>query len=242
MNEITTTQKFELAAADVDFKEVIESISEEMDGLGTIGFTKVNVPNGGVTEFEVDGEDVKELVGVIVARVNENVYFDAPFGQGDGRPACSSADGITGYDRCGTAIPCKTCAMNQWGENGKPCTNKVNLYLLQSGELMPIQLVLPPSSIKYLRDYVGKKLLSKGLRPANVVTRITLEKVKGNFTYSAANFEMVEKLQGAEKESMRAYADAFAEYVKEQAAAYVPAPAESDGEVLDVAYEDLPFC
>lgn len=241
MNEITTTQKFELAAADVDFKEVIESISEEMDGLGTIGFTKVNVPNGGVTEFEVDGEDVKELVGVIVARVNENVYFDAPFGQGDGRPACSSADGITGYDRCGNAIPCKSCQFNQWGENGKPCTNKVNLYLLQSGELMPIQLVLPPSSIKYLRDYVGKKLLSKGLRPANVVTKITLEKVKGNFTYSAANFEMVEKLQGAEKESMRAYADAFAEYVKEQAAAYVPAPAESDGEVINVAYEDLPF-
>ena len=241
MNEITTTQKFELAAADVDFKEVIESISEEMDGLGTIGFTKVRVPNGGVTEFEVDGEDVKELVGVIVARVNENVYFDSPFGQGDDKPVCSSADGITGYDRCGNAIPCKTCQFNQWGENGKPCTNKVNLYLLQSGELMPIQLVLPPSSIKYLRDYVGKKLLSKGLRPANVVTKITLEKVKGNFTYSAVNFEMVEKLQGAEKESMRAYADAFAEYVKEQAAAYVPAPAESDGEVINVAYEDLPF-
>ena len=241
MNEITTTQKFELAAADVDFKEVIESISEEMDGLGTIGFTKVRVPNGGVTEFEVDGEDVKELVGVIVARVNENVYFDSPFGQGDDKPVCSSADGITGYDRCGNAIPCKTCQFNQWGENGKPCTNKVNLYLLQSGELMPIQLVLPPSSIKYLRDYVGKKLLAKGLRPANVVTKITLEKVKGNFTYSAVNFEMVEKLQGAEKESMRAYADAFAEYVKEQAAAYVPAPAESDGEVINVAYEDLPF-
>lgn len=240
-NEITTTTKFELAAADVDFKEVIESISEEMEGLGTIGFTKVRVPNGGVTEFDVDGEDVTELVGVIVARINENVYFDSPYGQGDDTPACSSADGVTGYDRNGKAIACKTCPFNQFGENGKPCTNKVNLYLLQSGELMPIQLVLPPSSIKPLRDYLGKKLLAKGMRPAGVVTRVTLEKVKGTFTYSAVCFEMIEKLEGAAKESMRAYSDAFTEYVKAQAESYRPAPAETEGEIIEVAYEDLPF-
>lgn len=232
---------FELAVCGTDFTEMIEGIAEELDGLGSIELTKVNVPNGGVTEFEVDGEDVAKIEGVVVARINTNAYFDAPFGEGDDRPACASDDGKVGVDRDGAMHNCASCPRNQWGANGKDCTNKVNLYILQAGELMPIHLILPPTSIKSWRDYVSKQVLGKGLgRTHNVVTEVTLEKTKGEkYTYSVAKFKVAEKLDKETRDSMKQYAESFSEFLKSQAANRQPAAVDDGDDVIEVPYEEI---
>ena len=39
-------------------------------------------------------------------------------------------------------------------------------------------LSLPPTSLKFMRDYISKKILLKGLRSYQVVTKLTLKKEK----------------------------------------------------------------
>ena len=80
---------------------------------------------------------------------------------------------------------------------------------------MPIILALPTTSLKYLRDYIGKRILLKGLRCYDAVTKITLKKEKSadGITYSRAAFSFVEKLtdeQRAEAKAMVEIAKAFA--------------------------------
>lgn len=245
-NEIMKAEKFELGATQDEFKEMIEGIAEDMEGLGAIQLTRVNVPNGGATAWDVDDEDEDALVGVIVAKFNRNYYYDRPFDPNDedNRPACMSRDGKTGVTIDGEIRECASCPFNQWTDEGKKCTNKVDLYLLRSGEMLPLQVTLPPTSLKSLKDYV-KKLLNKGSRLATVVTSITLERVKGNFTYSQAKFEMVEKLDAEGKAAMKAYAAEFKAFLEQQEAAYAAArAAEAEDDVIDVSYEelmDIPF-
>lgn len=77
---------------------------------------------------------------------------------------------------------------------------------------MPLVLALPPTSLKYLRDYIGKKILLKGMRCWDAVTKITLKKDKSsdNITYSRAAFAFVKALD----EDQRAEAKAMAETIK----------------------------
>ena len=114
---------------------------------------------------------------------------------------------------------------------------------------MPIILALPPTSLKYIRDYIGKRILLKGLRCFDAVTKITLKKEKSadGITYSRAAFAFVSKLT----EEQRAEAKAMAENVKEMAG-NIPevdetdyntaAPVDSaDFQSVEGTQEDLPF-
>lgn len=200
--------------------EIAEAIAEEMDGLGTIPYDRVKIPSGGGLAFELPGEDdedtqsATELVGVILFHHPINAYWKEKFAGGNEKPDCSSYDGKTGVIReTGECRDCAACPYNQFGSdgNGKACKNVHRVYMLREGNPVPIILSLPPTSLKYMRDYISKRILLKGMRSYHAVTKITLKKEKSaaGITYSRAAFTFVEKLAADQIASVAAMAEAI---------------------------------
>lgn len=214
---VVTSEKFDLQVLAGD---MAAAIAEEMDGLGTIPFDKVKMPSGGSLAFEIptDDEDnpdmAKELVGVILYHHPVNAYWHNKYDGQNNQPDCTSYDGKNGiWTETGECTNCATCKYNQFGSDdngrGKACKNMHRLYLLREGNPVPILLTLPPSSLKGLRDYLGKKVVLKGLRSYQVITKITLKKEQSGdgITYSRAVFTAIGTLEGEKLEMAKQYAE-----------------------------------
>lgn len=195
--------------------DLAEAVAEEMDGLGTIPFDRVKIPAGGAISFEIPGdeeddpESTSELLGVILDHNPVNAYWANEFAGGNEQPDCSSYDGKQGVVRAtGEIRSCETCPYNRYDAESarKPCKNIHRVIMLREGNPVPVILSLPPTSIKYMRDYIGKRVLLKGLRCWQVLTRITLkkEKSKAGITYSRAAFAYVDKLTPDQKKAAAA--------------------------------------
>lgn len=257
-NEVAVTnESFNLVTLE---GEIAEAIAEEMDGLGTVPFDRVKIPSGGGLAFELPGEDednpesATEIVGVILYHHPVNAYWKEKFEGGNEQPDCASYDGKTGVDKeTGECKSCGDCPYNQFGSgdngSGKACKNVHRIYILREGNPVPLVLSLPPTSLKFMRDYISKRILLKGMRCYHAVTKITLKKEKsaGGITYSRAAFTFVDKLT----QEQIAAAEAMANTIKQTdrnvdvATDYeTAAPAASnDGfmNVPDGIQEDLPF-
>src|SRR5690606_40186209 len=105
---------------------------------------------------------------------------------------------------------CATCPLNQWGSDesgsgGKACKNMVRLYILREGDAFPLMLTLPPTSIKNWANYLAKRVLGKGFRPHQVVTKIGLkrEQSRSGIAYSQATFKLVGVLSQDRSEERR---------------------------------------
>lgn len=255
-NEIVKADKFNLMTISGD---LAEAVAEEMDGLGALTFDRVKIPSGGGISFELPGEDEDNpesspsLVGVILDHYPVNAYWRDKYSGGSNPPDCSSFDGKRGADReTGEIRSCDTCPYNQFGSDGrgKACKNLHRVVILREGNPVPIILALPPTSIKSMRDYIGKKILLKGLRCYQAITRITLRKETNadGITYSRAVFTFQDALspeQTAQVESMRTMTRAVrqlidideSEYVgnyavpcdQSEAGAAAPAPGSAPG-------------
>ena len=81
--------------------------------------------------------------------------------------------------------------------------------MLREDNPVPLILSLPPTSLKYMRDYIGKRILLKGMRCYEAVTKITLKKEKsaGGIAYSRAVFSFVGKLDSEKAAAAKAMAD-----------------------------------
>ncbi len=145
-----------------------------------------------------------------------------------------------------TALP---VLITQFGSDGagKACKNIHRCYILQENNPVPLVLALPPTSLKYIRDYIGKRILLKGMRCWDAVTKITLKKEKSadGIHYSRAAFAFVQKLTPEQS----AEAKAMAENVRVMAG-NLPVIDESDYNAGDANAEfqsvegkeaDLPF-
>lgn len=193
--ELAVQGSQELAAGGFSMEEMME----ELDGLGALSLDKVNIPSGGGLAFEVPGDEpdnpdiVKEIRGVVLYRHASNGYWSSKFGGENKTPDCYSNDGKMGVmTATGEVRDCANCPLNQFAEGGggKACKNMQNLYILREGAALPIELVLPPTSLRNLRDYVGKRLLSKRKKLSGVETAITLSKAESRdgIKYAVANF------------------------------------------------------
>lgn len=212
--EAVTIKNFKLKTMNSTYTQ---AIAEEMDGLGSIPFERVIIPSGGGLTFELPGEEedhpnmVVELIAIILDHHPINVYWKDKYNGSKEQPDCSSHDGKKGLEReTGEIKDCLTCPYNQFGSDGegKACKNVHRLYLLRENNPIPLILSLPPTSLKYIRDYIGKRILLKGLRCWQVITKITLKKEKNanGIAYSRAVFTFLEKLkpeQMAQVEAMR---------------------------------------
>ena len=202
INELAVMDNFDLQ---VIGENLAEAVMEEMDGLGTLPFDRVKIPSGGGLAFEMPGEDenspasVTEITGVILDHYPVNAYWADKFEGGNQPPDCASYDGKQGLEReTGVARECATCPYNQFGSDGrgKACKNIHRIFILREANPVPLMLSLPPTSLKYMRDYIAKRVLFKGLRSWQVVTRITLKKEKSaaGIAYSHAVFTLAGRL------------------------------------------------
>lgn len=111
-------------------------------------------------------------------------------------PACSSNDGKFGVPRENFAhaglpngelgdgikrVECRICPYNQWGSGqmlsargnpkGKAVTNQRSVYLIVESHESPYELVLPPTSLAALDEYITS-LTNRGVPIQAVVTEI----------------------------------------------------------------------
>ena len=147
---------------DADFSS--EELAEDRDGF-TMSFPRIKIPAGGVLQFELPTGDPQHpdysptLTGVILFNHASCAYW--PEGDeynDDVPPLCSSVDGKQGYGEPGGT--CATCTLSQFGSasngRGKACKNMRVLYLLRSGEFMPLAINLSPTSISPFREFLNQ--------------------------------------------------------------------------------------
>jgi hypothetical protein len=202
----TTVEKFSIVATDNKLDS--EAIAEELDGLGALPFDHVKFPTGGNTNFEIPDEDdednyvsTPEITGVIAYHHAANGYWDKGFDGSSEPPTCSSVDGKVGLNtETGEVIECAKCPYNQFGSGGqnnsKACKNVHRIYILRDDNPVPLLLSLPPTSLRSFKNYIAKKLLMRGRKSNQVVTRLTLKKEKSQsgMPYSKVVFEKVGNL------------------------------------------------
>lgn len=240
-NEVAVQENFNLVTLE---GEIAEAIAEEMNGLGTLPFDKVKIPSGGGLAFELPGEDednpetVTEIKGVILHHYPVNAYWKEAYNGEIAQPDCSSLGGKQGIRaETGEVVDCASCPYNQYGSNdgnGKACKNTHRCYVLREDNPIPVLITLPPTSLKHLRDYIGKRIVLKGLRSYDAITKLTLKKEKSSsgITYSRAAFTFVSKLTNEQRASAKAMADTIKNMVQPDVTVddynVVPAKPKSD--------------
>lgn len=233
-------EKFELPALN---DNMAAAMSDELDGL-PLTFPRVRIPSGGGLTFEIPGDDPenpdteREIVGVIVDHHPVNVYWSDKYAGLNNPPDCSSMDGKIGITIEGVRKACNSCPLNNWGTaedgRGKACKNMRRIYILREGEVLPLLLTLPPTSLKPFADYMGPRVVAKNLRSFEVVTRISLKKVQNanGINYSQAVFSLVGKLSPEQ-------AKAMAEYSKQLKAITRKLAIEADEYIQPLSDDDI---
>ena len=115
---------------------------------------------------------------------------------------------------------CAACVMNRFGSapdgsKGKACKNMRVLYLLRSGEYMPLQVNLPPTSIKPFKEFLNRAFMLRRRATYGSIVQIGLKRENnGTNDYSVATFKLLQDFQGEELAQIRAYANSFKEQIK----------------------------
>ena len=194
-----------------------------MDGL-QLTMQRVKIPGGGNLQFEIRGDDPdnpdyeRKLVGVILYHHLANAYWPEGSEYDDNVPPfCQSFDGKQGYGEPGGV--CAACAFNQFGStangSGKACKNMRQVYLLRSGEYLPLQLSLPPTSLRPFNDFMNLAFVARRRPSYSAIVEIGLKRAEsGGYTYSVATFRKVRDLEGKGLAAVKSYAANFKEQVK----------------------------
>ena len=203
-----------------DLKEAID-LNLNGQPIAEFNLGQIRVPAGGGTTWQVPDPsaaggigDAKEVRGVIIHTKKQRVYFKTKFGQGEnGPPSCQSDDGEMGFgvrfdhETAPSEYPCQTCPLAQFGPNGErpPCREQARLFIIREGDMLPVSLVVPPTSLKPMRDYF-LSLTTGGDVYYGVVTSFTLERVAAQGSrpaFSQMKFTKVASLSREERGQMR---------------------------------------
>lgn len=233
--EITAVDASNFKIETIDTTLTADDISEELDGLGNIPLDRAKFPGSGGTQFEIVDDDdddnstmTDSIEGIIAYHHAMNSRWEKGYDGSQEPPTCSSIDGKVGLNvKTGEVITCEGCPYNQYGTaegNSKACKNIHRLFIIRDGNPVPLIVALPPTSLKSFRNYVSKKLLLKGRKTNQVLTRITLkgEKNQNNMKYSKAVFEKIGDLNDKQKEDALKIGD----FVKGIIAAEAPITAD----------------
>lgn len=205
-------EKALVSKQDFTVAQLSENAMAQLNGI-TLEIPQLKVPTAGGQFFEIDDEPHKELQGVIVAHSPKSVFFAKDYDGSSQPPDCYSNDGVIGHKLVESDNPedieyvevtCADCPNNVFGSGkngGKACKEKHQLYILLSGQALPVSLYLPVSSMKNLNSYASK-LFTKGKLLNDVVTSFTLEKAvnKTGITYAKVVFKVVRDLTPEEKD------------------------------------------
>lgn len=222
--------------ADVDKGVVLFELAPEVGAVGAIDlqtliaenygteeeipvstlFDRVRISPGGVTVFQVPGDDpdkpeqVSEIIGVIIDHYRINAYWPGAF-TGEGTPPqCYSHDAKTGVGDPGG--PCDSCEYNDWGSGkegrGRACKNMWRLYILQSNSVLPVILTLPPTSLKAFREFLKNVTFRRRMRLTEAIIRFGLKREKNDdgILYSKVTFTLVGQLTEEQAQAIKQYA------------------------------------
>jgi hypothetical protein len=231
------------------------------DGLKFSDLTRITVPTGGLSAFEIvddltgERDSARTVTGLLVHWQHSRVWWEAPK-EGESEishtpPACSSADGKvpvaggafsdTGYNANlnipvevvgkGTIRTCAACPMNEWGSHhkagrrGKACKQQILLYLLQEGEILPVVISVPPTSLSVIRNFMVKLSARYQAHHSGFVLEFSLKRVEksGSEPFSQLVPKLVAVVDGMRKGREGPVSDSPAEralqYSREFAAA-----------------------
>lgn len=222
-NEKTSLALIQDTSAYLPSVEELKEISEELKGVLTRSMLgTIQIANGGACCFKVKepGADeatpgVQAIEGMILAFHPTNVLWGSDYGkreQGE-MPKCRSMDGVTGViTETSEVRQCDSCPYNKFVDGRKQCTNKMQLYIMREGDLVPMLFSLPPTGMKFFNKYLVRCRLTERVPMFSVVTRITLKNEQGQSgEYSVPVFTPVGKLPKEEAKRMSEYARAFAD-------------------------------
>ena len=89
------------------------------------------------------------------------------------------------------------------------------IYLLRSGEYLPVQINLPPTSIKPFKEFYTKAFALRRRAPYGSIVRIGLKQENnGKEDYSVATFRRVADFSGEKLQQVKAYAANFKDQLK----------------------------
>lgn len=224
-NKSEALVKFDQSYA-VQVRETLELTVGEM-GVDTFDLPRIGMPQGKAAAFDVPqpGEDSAAMKSfsaiVLCAKTGEKAWWATPYDQAGGGtpPDCVSHGnqrgfGINTLNEDGSAaqedvIPgdhdCKTCPHNQFGSSrkegstGKDCRDVQVLYLLLPGSFLPSVLVVPPTSLKNVKQH-ALSLIAGGVQPHSVLTKFALEADKSGsgITYHKLSLSVDRKLTDEE--------------------------------------------
>ncbi len=207
--------------ASMDF--TTDDLADDMEGI-EIKLPRIKIPSGGTIQFELPTDDpenpdyTKTLEGIILYHHPQFAYW--PEGKEydeSTAPLCSSVDGKTGIGEPGGN--CSMCALNEYGTaaegRGKACKNMRTLYLLCSGQFLPYQLSLSPTSLKPFTDFCNQAFAFRRRACFGSVVQISLKKMtNGTNEYSVAVFKRILDFDGEKLAQVRAYTENFREQIK----------------------------
>lgn len=206
---------FAIVRADTSIAEQVRDV-----GLTQFQLTRLKMPSGGGTSWEVPtlgGVEAAQEIEVVIAVVRSNIrqFYLVSFEESEGGapPDCSSNDNETGFgvrDESGeepSVQTCSDCPHAQWDSakkgGGQACSEKKAILFFTLDSMLPMLLMVPPTSLKPVRLF-AQELMTFGREYFAVVTRMTLEKVKGPPDYSVLQLAHVRDLSKEEIERMRA--------------------------------------
>jgi hypothetical protein len=171
----------------MDPSELAEIVSENLRG-GITGrdLDRVKVPSADNVFWTIptiDGPDsIKTMEGVIVHFEDQRAYWYESFVKTGGGtpPDCASLDMVHGVGTPGG--PCIQCPFAQFGSavgddgeanDGQACRAVRLLYVVPKGSILPLVVVVPPSSLKPVKSYF-LRLTSQGVPYYKVTTKLSL--------------------------------------------------------------------
>lgn len=220
------------AALTQDTDKLMATIKANLGGqkLNEFSLDRVKIPAGGGKAWSVptlEGDEAMSAIeGIVVYWKATRAFWKQSYeSQGGAPPDCSSPDSEYATGDPGIQVPrtpnglliCESCANAQFGSdpreesNAQACKLVWQLFLLTPGDLLPIVVSLPPTSVGEASKYF-LRLTRAGLPYHAVVTRLGLEQTQsgGGIKYSKATFEVGERLDDATATKIAAYADQMA--------------------------------
>lgn len=143
----------------VELKAEFEELLKEARDLLDVNVRIRLSPNSREFETSVGDSFGKEFEAVIVYFHPMNMYWGTGYDPtSPSPPTCYSMDGKLSI----TGKSCEGCEFNQYGSakqgKGKACKNVYRLFLLRENDPIIYQAFVPPTSLKYFRNYLLSQL------------------------------------------------------------------------------------
>lgn len=209
--ELTEVQSsYEVATIDQStLREIFDENQGTDETIGPNDLPRITLPSGKVSVWELPSIQgpihADSFEGILVAWKHNRAYWPNKYsGQGE-PPDCRSNDGIVGIGKPGGI--CQECSLSKWdGDIAPACTDQRVLFIVRENNILPLVLVLPPTSIPPMRKMM-LNLTNEKLSHWSVVIKFALEKDKSaaGIEFSKLKPSVVRVLDPEEQKRVRGY-------------------------------------